>query len=139
MAFVGAIALGLFIGSYAITRSTSNGKVVPPSDGPPPATAAVPGPDVDAGGGAGAVGAVVSPSGTGWAPVPPDPASKPVAGNGGSHHSTHPPKQPVVVPGPAPTPSPPVVHREKDKDCDPPYTLEPDGTRKYKMSCIEEK
>jgi hypothetical protein len=135
MAFVGAIALGLFIGSYAITRNTSNAKPVPQSDGPPLAIAPVAAPEVEAGGG----GVVVAPPVTGspWAVVSVEPTpSRPVAvggGGGGGHHSSRPPKQVVApAPGPAPVAPPPAAHKD---DCEPPYTLDSDGTRKYKTWC----
>ena len=139
LAFVAAIALGLFIGSYVVSRPSAVGTpLAPASDSAPLAVRTVP-----------------EEAGTPWAPVVSDGGSDPgarhasgagvgtaavatTADPGGAalaqpvHHS-HPHGNPVVKPPPAVQPP---QGGGPSKDCDPPFTLDEEGHKKYKLNCF---
>jgi serine/threonine-protein kinase len=46
------------------------------------------------------------------------------------------PREPTAVSRPAPAPPPPPVTK-KPNPCDPPYTVDSQGHRKYKLECLK--
>ena len=123
LAFVGAVAIGLFIGSYAISRPPSVRQAVPPNDEAPTGLT----PQAEA----------VADASTPWSVVS-VPLAKPGAAiigpppTAGTHHQLRqkPSPPPPLTSAAAPT------HKEKEKDCDPPYTLDDEGHRHYKLNCF---
>ncbi len=129
MAVLASTALGLVLGTYALSRSKPSASpgAEPASFSSPLATASTAYPVGGAEGGSS--WSVVDPKA---APVV-NPTQLPLSPQAGVTGPRHLVRQRTA----APAPPPPVTkHKEKDKDCDPPYTLDDEGHRQYKLNCF---
>jgi hypothetical protein len=139
MAFVGAIAVGLFVGAYAISRPGSRqGASHAQNDpgagiGAPPADNASVGLPAEGGAPGPTAGNPVVPE----VPVDQLPKSSPAPpGVLGTPAPTS--RRPGRPKGQGSAPAQTSGSARKDKDCDPPFTLDDQGHRQYKLWCLSQ-